>query len=198
MILCFTFQIWPEEAGKPRHGCCNSRLFYMTGVLPASWDPHTGKWDILGLSARPCPQSQAFMRETNGSLPSMAHLADSFLPPCPRHQDTASNVSISRGLLHGWHLVDFPIFTCYHSGLFLKGTPLGHKIKRENCFFLPFWIWVMIDSFSWSLCGDRFCRKNLNLMRSSWTLWLHSVCSLWQKRFRETGLKRLCDFEQAT
>ena len=98
----------------------------------------------------------------------------------------------------GWHLVDFPIFTCYHAGLFLKSTPLGHKIKRENCFFLPFWIWVMIDSFSWSLCGDRFCRKNLNLTRSFWTLWLHSVCSLQQKRFRETGLKCLCDFEPAT
>lgn len=35
-------------------------------------------------------------------------------------------------------LEDFPIFTCHHAGPLLKGIPLGHKIKRENCFFLPF------------------------------------------------------------
>ena len=117
--------------------------------------------------------------------------------PWPRSPEMLrlQTLAFQEGCFIGWHLVHFPIFTCYPAGLFLKRTPFGHKIKRENCFFLPFWIWVTIDFFSWSVCGDGFWGKHLNLI-SSWAFWLHLVDSLWQKSFRGTGLKCLCDSKQ--
>ena len=196
MILWFTLQTWPEEVGKPRRGCCNSILF---NWLECSLHPeiaHNRKWDIPGPPARPCPQPHAFTPETSSSLPPLAQPVAFFLPLAPQPWDAAApNVSISRRLLHRLASLHFPIFTCYPAGLFLKGTPFGHKIKRENCFFLPFWIWVTTDFFSWSVCGDGFWGKHLNLI-SSWAFWLHLVDSLWQKSFRGTGLKCLCDSKQ--
>ena len=174
--------------------------YYLTW-LECSLHPeiaHDRKWDIPGPPAMPCPQPRAFTWEASGSLPSLAQLAASFSPlPHSTKMLRLQTLAFQEGCFIGWHLMHFPIFTCYPADLFLKGTPFGHKIKRENCFFLPFWIWVMIDFFSWSLCGDGFWGKDLNLL-NSWAFWLHPVYSLWQKNFRGTGLKCLCDSEQDT
>lgn len=145
-------QIWPG------HGCCNNWLVNNTGALCLYTQsrnlPSRKSRDIPGLPARPCPQPWEFTQRNQWLL---AHQGPSWLlppwPPSLPHQDVASDISIKDACFRD--LVDFPMSTFYHEGQFLKGIQRGHETNRENCFFLPFWMWVMVETFSWSVCGDR-------------------------------------------